>query len=55
MKQNHAKLEIFKEEFSRETIRKGLWNEVVRLREGEGKFAVRNCDRVYTRSFRPRT
>ena len=46
----------FKEDFSRETlaIRKGLWNEVVRLREEEGKFAVMNYDRIYSRSFRPR-
>ena len=46
----------FKEDFSRETlaIRKGLWNEVFRLREEEGKFAVINYDRIYSRSFRPR-
>ena len=46
----------FKEDFSRETlaIRKGLWNEVVRLREEDGKFAVINYDRIYSRSFRPR-
>ena len=38
----------FKEDFSRETlaIRKGLWNEVVRLREEEGKFAVMNYDTI---------
>ena len=42
----------FKEDFSRETlaVRKGLWNEVVRLREEEGKSAVIN----YGRIFRPR-
>ena len=36
----------FKEDFSRETlaIRKELWNEVVSLREEEGKFAVINYD-----------
>ena len=36
----------FKEDFSRVTliIRKGLWNEVIRLREEEGKFAVINYD-----------
>ena len=46
----------FKEDFSRETlaVRKGLWNEVVRLREEEGKSAVINYDRIYSRSFRPR-
>ena len=46
----------FKEDFSRETlaIRKELWNEVVSLREEEGKFAVINYDRIYSRSFRPR-
>ena len=46
----------FKEDFSRETlaIRKELWNEVVSLPEEEGKFAVINYDRIYSRSFRPR-
>ena len=46
----------FKENFPRETlaIRKRLWNEVVRLQEEEGKFAVVNYDRIYSRSFRPR-
>ena len=46
----------FKEYFSGETlaIRKGLWNEVVRIREEEGKFAVINYDRIYSRSFRPK-
>ena len=46
----------FKEDFSKETleIRKRLWDEVVRLREEEGKFAVINYDRIYSRSFRPR-
>ena len=46
----------FKEDFSRETlaIRKELWNEVVSLWEEEGKFAVINYDRIYSRSFRPR-
>ena len=46
----------FKEDFLRETlvIRKGLWNEVIRLRGKEGKFAVRNYDRIYSQSFRPR-
>ena len=46
----------FKEDFARETlaIRKELWNEVVSLREEEGKFAVINYDRIYSRSFRPR-
>ena len=46
----------FKEHFSRETlaIRKGLWNEVFRLREEEGKFVVINYDRIYSQSFRPR-
>ena len=46
----------FKGDFSRETlaIRKGLWNEVVRLREEDSKFAVINYDRIYSRSFRPR-
>ena len=46
----------FKGDFSREplAIRKGLWNEVVRLREEDGKFAVINYDRIYSRSFRPR-
>ena len=46
----------FKEDFSRETlaIRKELWNEVVSLQEEEGKFAVINYDRIYSRSFRPR-
>ena len=36
----------FKEAFSSETlvIRKGVWNEVVSLREEEGKFAVINYD-----------
>ena len=35
-----------KQDFVRETlvIRKGLWNEVVRLRKEEGKFAVINYD-----------
>ena len=43
----------FKEDFSKETleIRKRLWDEVVRLREEEGKFAVINYDRIYSRSF----
>ena len=42
MKENHVKLKI--EDFSKGTlkVRKGLWNEVVRLREEEGKFAVIN-------------
>ena len=46
----------FKEDFSRETlaIRKELWNEVVSVQEEEGKFAVINYDRIYSRSFRPR-
>ena len=46
----------FKEDFSKETlvIRKGLWNEVLRLREEEGNFVVVNYDRIYSRSFRPR-
>ena len=46
----------FKEDFSKETleIRKRLWDEVVRLRGEEGKFAVINYDRIYSRSFRPR-
>ena len=46
----------FKEGFSRETlaIRKGLWNKVVRLRKEEGKFAVINDDRIYSRSLWPR-
>ena len=50
MKQNHIKLEISKKIFfQRETlaIRKGLWNEIVRLREEQGKFAVINYDRIY--------
>ena len=43
-------------DFSRETlaVTKGLWNDVVRLQEEEGKFAVINYDRIYSRSFRPR-
>ena len=46
----------FKDNFSKETlaIRKGLWNEVVRLQEEEVKFAVINYDRIYSRSFWPR-
>ena len=46
----------FKEDFSRETlaIKKGLWNEVIRLREEEGKFAVINYDRIYPQSLPPR-
>ena len=46
----------FKEDFSRETlaIRKGLSNEVVRLRELAGKFVGINYVRIYSRSFRPR-
>ena len=46
----------FEEDFSKETleIRKRLWDEVVRLREEEGKFVVINYDRIYSRSFRPR-
>ena len=46
----------FKEDFSRETlaIRKELWNEVVSVQEEEGKFAVINYDRIYSRSFWPR-
>ena len=43
------KIRNFKEDFLRETlaIRKGLWNEIVRLREEQGKFAVINYDRIY--------
>ena len=46
----------FKEYFSKKTlpISKGLWNEIVRLWEGEGKFAVINYDRIYSKSFWPR-
>ena len=46
----------FKEDFPRETlaIKKALRNDVVRLREEEGKFAVINYDRIYSRSFRSR-
>ena len=45
----------FKEDFSNETIeiRKRLWTEVERLRE-EGKYAVINYDRIYSRNFRTR-
>ena len=43
-------------DFSRETlaVTKGLWNDVVRLQEEEGKFAVINYDRIYSQSFQPR-
>ena len=46
----------FKEIFLRDTsaIRKGFWNEVVRLREEKEKIAVINYDRIYSRSFRSR-
>ena len=46
----------FKKHFSRETLelRKGLWNEVVRLWEGKADFAVINCDEIYSRSFWPK-
>ena len=39
-----------KKYFSRETleIRKGLWNEVVRLQEEKVKFAVANYDQIYS-------
>ena len=51
MKQNHVKLEFFyfKEDISRETlvIRKGLWNEIIRLREEGRKFAVINYKQIY--------
>ena len=42
----------FKDDFSRKTLatRKGLWNEVVRWEE-EGKFAMTNYDRIYSRRF----
>ena len=43
----------FKEDLSRETValRKGLWNEVVRLPEEEGKFAVINYDPILLTKF----
>ena len=46
----------YREDFSRETltVRKGLWNEVIRLWEEEGKFAVINYDQSYSQSFWPR-
>ena len=42
-----------KEDFSRETlvIRKGIWNEDVRLQKEEGKFAVINFDRNLFKKF----
>ena len=49
---HEARKFYFKADFSRETLatRKGLWNEVVRWEE-EGKFAMINYDRFYSRRF----
>ena len=49
---HEARKFYFKADFSRETLatRKGLWNEVVRWEE-EGKFAMINYDRIYSRRF----
>ena len=35
-------------------MRKELSNEVIKLQEEEGKFAVINYDWIYSQSFRPR-
>ena len=53
-KSRKTRKNFFKEYFSRETlaITKGLWNEVIRLREEEGNFVVINYGRIYSRSFR---
>ena len=50
MKQNHVKLEIFKD-FSRETLVmwKRLWYEVVRSQKQEGKFPVINYVWIYSK------
>ena len=44
----HSKEEFFKRNFRN---KKGLWNEVVRLREKEGKVAVINYDRIHSVKF----
>ena len=46
----------FEEDISRETyvMRKEFSNEIIRLQEEEGKFAVINYGWIYSQSFRPR-